>query len=82
MKLIADFHKVDVMLCAIGGHFTMDPERAAQAVQWVNPKVVVPMHFGTFPILAGTPARLKAALEPHGLSGRVVEMKPGETKSF
>jgi L-ascorbate metabolism protein UlaG (beta-lactamase superfamily) len=82
MKLIADFHKVDVMLCAIGGHFTMDPERAAQAVRWVNPKAVVPMHFGTYPILAGTPARLKTALEPHGMSGRVVEMKPGETRSF
>ena len=82
MKLIADFFKVDLMLCAIGGHFTMDPERAAQAVQWVNPKQVVPMHFGTYPILAGTPARLRKALEPRGMGDRVVEMKPGETRSF
>ena len=82
MRLIAEFHKVDLMLCVIGGHFTMDPERAAQAVQWVNPKQVVPMHFGTYPILAGTPARLKAALEQRGLGERMIEMKPGETRSF
>jgi len=82
MKLIADFFKVDVMLCAIGGHFTMDPERAAQAVEWVKPKQVVPMHFGTYPILAGTPARLKAALDQRGVGARMIEMKPGETRNF
>src|SRR5687768_3636544 len=66
MRLIADFHKIDLMLCVIGGHFTMDPVRAAQAVEWVKPKQVVPMHYGTYPILAGTPAQLKAALEKRG----------------
>jgi len=82
MKLIAEFFKVDVMFSAIGGHFTMDPERAAQAVEWVNPKQVVPIHFGTIPLLAGTPARFKAALDKRGLGARMVEMKPGETRSF
>jgi L-ascorbate metabolism protein UlaG (beta-lactamase superfamily) len=82
MKLIADFFKVDLMLSAIGGHFGMDPVRAAQAVEWVQPKQVVPMHFGTYPILAGTPAQFKAALDKRGLGGRMVEMKPGEERSF
>jgi L-ascorbate metabolism protein UlaG (beta-lactamase superfamily) len=82
MKLISDFFKVDLMLSVIGGHFTMDPERAAQAVQWVSPRQVVPMHFGTYAILAGTPARLKAALDKRGLGERMLEMKPGETRSF
>jgi len=82
MKLIADFFKVDLMLCAIGGHFTMDPPRAAQAVEWVKPKEVTPIHFGTYPILAGTPAQFKAALDKRGLGGRMVEMKPGETRTF
>ena len=82
MKLIADFFKVDVMLSAIGGHFTMDPARAAQAVEWVQPKQVIPMHFGTVPILAGTPALFKAALDKRGLGGRMGEMKPGEERSF
>ena len=82
MRLIADFHKIDLMLCVIGGHFTMDPVRAAQEVEWVKPKQVVPMHFGTYPILAGTPAQLKSALEKRGVGAQVVEMKPGETKNF
>jgi L-ascorbate metabolism protein UlaG (beta-lactamase superfamily) len=82
MKLIADFFKVDVMLATIGGHFTMDPVRAAQAVEWVQPKQVVPMHFGTFPLIATTPAQFKVALDKRGLGSRMVEMKPGEERSF
>ena len=82
MKLIAEFFKVDLMLAGIGGHFGMDPVRAAQAVEWVQPKQVVPMHFGTYPLLAGTPAQFKAALDQRGLGDRMVEMKPGEDRSF
>jgi L-ascorbate metabolism protein UlaG (beta-lactamase superfamily) len=82
MKLIAEFYKVDMMLACIGGHFTMDPVRAAQAVEWVQPKQVVPMHFGTYPILAGTPAQFRAALDARGLGSRMIEMKPGEERAF
>jgi L-ascorbate metabolism protein UlaG (beta-lactamase superfamily) len=82
MKLIAEFFKVDLMLACIGGNFTMDPVRAALAVEWVNPKQVVPMHYGTFPILAGSPVQFKAALDKRGLGGRMVEMKPGEERTF
>jgi L-ascorbate metabolism protein UlaG (beta-lactamase superfamily) len=84
MKLISEFYKIDLMLAAIGGHFVMDPVRAALAVEWVNPSQVVPMHFGTYPILAGTPAQFKAALDKRsvGLGGRMLEMKPGETRTF
>lgn len=82
MKLVAEFFKVDVMLACIGGHFVMDPVRAAQAVEWVNPKQVIPMHFGTVPLLAGTPAQFFAALDKRSLGGRMVEMKPGEDRSY
>jgi L-ascorbate metabolism protein UlaG (beta-lactamase superfamily) len=82
MKLIAEFFKVDLMMVCIGGHFTMDPVRAALAVEWVNPKQVVPMHFGTYGLLKGTPAQFKDALDKRRLSGRMVEMKPGETRTF
>ena len=82
MKLIAEFYKVDLMLACIGGHFTMDPVRAAQAVEWVNPKTVVPIHFGTIPLLAGTPAQFKAALDKRGLGGRLLEKKPGDDWSL
>ena len=82
MKLIAEFFKVDLMLACIGGNFTMDPVRAALAVEWVNPRYVVPTHYGTYPILAGTPAEFKAALDKRGLGSRMVEMKPGEDRTF
>jgi L-ascorbate metabolism protein UlaG (beta-lactamase superfamily) len=82
MKLIAEFFRVDLMLSAIGGHFVMDPSRAALAVEWVSPRQVVPMHFGTVPLLAGTPAQFKAALDKRGLGGRMMEKKPGDSWTY
>lgn len=82
MKLIPMFHHVDVMLACIGGYFTMDPAGAALAVQLVKPRHVIPMHFGTFGLLAGTPAQFRAALDKHGLGKRMIEMKPGEDRTF
>ncbi len=82
MKLIGEYHKVDLMLVCIDGHFTMNPMRAARAVEWVNPKQAVPMHFGTYGLLKGTPAQFKEALEKRKLGGRMLEMKPGETRTF
>ena len=63
-------------------HFTMDPVRAALAVEWVQPKQAMPMHFATYPILAGTSAQFKAALDARGLGNRMIEMKPGEDRTF
>jgi len=82
MQLVSRFYKVDVMFAAIGGHFTMDPVRAAQAVAWVRPKRVVPIHWGTYPILSGNPAQFKAALDAHHMGDVLLEMKPGETRGF
>jgi L-ascorbate metabolism protein UlaG (beta-lactamase superfamily) len=70
---------VTVMLACIGGHFTMDPRGAAEAVSLVHPRMVVPMHFGTFPILAGTPAALREALTARGATTEVHEMHVHET---
>ena len=82
MKLIPTFHHIDVMLACIGGYFTMDPKGAALATQWVNPTHVIPMHFGTFPLLAGTPAQFEAALAKRKIAGKLIVMKPGEDHSF
>jgi len=82
MKLIPMFHHIDVMLGCIGGYFTMDPERAALAVQWVQPTHVIPMHFGTFGLLAGTPDQFRAALAKRKLADKLIVMKPGEDYSF
>lgn len=82
MQLIGQRWKPTVGLLAIGGHFTMDPEGAAQAAKLLGLKTVVPMHFGTFPVLAGTPADLTAGLKKVRSTAKVVEMKPGETRQF
>jgi L-ascorbate metabolism protein UlaG (beta-lactamase superfamily) len=79
MALIKQFHKVDVMLACIGGHFTMGPERAATAVKLVDPGMVIPMHFGTFPLLSGTPQALEKALKAEGSKAKVNTMTVGET---
>jgi len=79
MALISKFAKIDVMLACIGGHFTMDPARAAEAVRLVRPRQVVPMHFGTFPLLAGTPADLGAALKKARVGTKLTEMKIGQS---
>jgi L-ascorbate metabolism protein UlaG (beta-lactamase superfamily) len=79
MSLITKFHKVDVMLACIGGHFTMGPERAAEAVKLVNPTTVIPMHFGTFPVLAGTPDALAKAVKAVHAKAQVKALKIGET---
>jgi L-ascorbate metabolism protein UlaG (beta-lactamase superfamily) len=82
MKLLGDRFKVDLMLACIGGHFTMDPKGAATAASLVRPKQIVPMHFGTFPLLAGKPEELRAAVKALNLKTTVLEFQVGETKSF
>lgn len=81
MALIHRFHKPDLALVCIGGHFTMDPERAAYAVrELIRPKQVIPMHYGTYPILNRTPAEFRAALGNAPI--KMLEMKPGEALKF
>jgi L-ascorbate metabolism protein UlaG (beta-lactamase superfamily) len=71
--------KVTMMLACIGDHFTMGPERAADAVSMVQPEKVLPMHYATFPVLTGTPAQFAAALKAKGLLGRYQPMQLHET---
>jgi L-ascorbate metabolism protein UlaG (beta-lactamase superfamily) len=77
MKLIGELYRPDIAFLPIGDRFTMGPDTAAMAARWLGVKQVVPMHFGTFPLLTGTPAQLKEHLE--GSMIRVLELKPGET---
>lgn len=69
MALVNDFGKIDIMLVCIGDKFTMGPQRAAKATGLVAPQLVVPMHYGTFPALTGTPEQFAAALKKSGYKG-------------
>ncbi len=78
MELIGRLLEPDIALLPIGDHYTMGPRSAAEAVRLLGVKTVVPMHFGTFPLLKGTPDDLrKEAADVDGLE--VVDLAPGES---
>jgi len=67
MRLIAERYRPSMAFLPISGHFTMDPVAAAYAVELLGVDAVAPMHYGTFPILTGTPDRLRDELAKRGL---------------
>ena len=77
MQIIHDLYAPEIAMLPIGDHFTMSPREAAYACKLLRPKTVIPMHFGTFPMLKGHPDRLRQHLGAGG--PEVIEMKPGET---
>jgi L-ascorbate metabolism protein UlaG (beta-lactamase superfamily) len=79
MALVSRFNKIDVMLVCIGDHFTMGPARAAEAVKLVDPRIVIPMHYGTFPVLTGTPEAFNHELKQRNIKAELRVMKIGET---
>ena len=78
MKLIGELYRPSLVILPIGGFYTMGPREAARACALLKPKLILGMHYGTFPALAGTPAALKRALPP-ALRGRVRTLEPGES---
>ena len=76
MQLIRDLHGPKLAMLPIGDRFTMDPREAALACKFLNPTHVLPIHWGTFPLLTGTPDQLKALLaDKPGV--QVIDTKPG-----
>jgi L-ascorbate metabolism protein UlaG (beta-lactamase superfamily) len=80
LRLIGEIHRPDLAMLPIGGHYTMGPAEAARAVELLGVQEVLPLHYGTFPILAGTPAALRDELAKRGLGHvKVHEPEPGAT---
>jgi L-ascorbate metabolism protein UlaG (beta-lactamase superfamily) len=77
MHIIHELYAPQVAMLPIGDLFTMSPREAAYACKLLRPRYVIPMHFGTFPALTGTPAELKKRVAELGVE--VVELKPGQT---
>lgn len=83
MRYIGELYRPDVALLPIGGHYTMGPREAALAVELLGVGDVIPIHYGTFPILTGTPDALRSALEARGLSDvRIHTPEPGGAVTF
>jgi L-ascorbate metabolism protein UlaG (beta-lactamase superfamily) len=81
MALIAELYSPTVALLPIGDVYTMGPKEAALAGKFLASSVraIVPMHYGTFPLLTGTPDALRAELARHGVDIEVIALEPGET---
>ena len=77
MAIIRDLYAPEIAMLPIGDHYTMSPREAAYACNLLKPNAVIPMHFGTFPVLKGRPSELSKLV--HGV--KVVELTPGETVS-
>ncbi len=79
MRMIGECYAPDMAILPIGGRYTMGPSAAARACEWLGVRQVIPMHYGTFPHLTGTPSALRALVEPKGIA--VLELRPGETSA-
>ena len=81
MKLIGEYYKPDLVMIPIGGHFVMDPKDAAYATrEMLKPKYAIPFHYGTFPVLKGTPQEYQAALGQ--TTTQVFPISPGDKLTF
>ncbi len=78
MKLVGEIHRPDVALIPIGDYYTMGPREAAEAVKLVNPAVVIPMHYQTFPVLSPSSEGFIELVEERAPKVKVVALKPGE----
>jgi L-ascorbate metabolism protein UlaG (beta-lactamase superfamily) len=78
MKIISELYRPDLACLPIGDHYTMSPREAAYALRLLGVKAVIPMHYATFPILTGTPERLRELTRDiPGLE--IIALKPGES---
>lgn len=80
MRLIGEVYQPRLALLPIGDYYTMGPREAAVACRLLGVSQVIPMHFGTWPVLTGTPAELRQRLGAAGTPCEVIEMQPGQTR--
>jgi L-ascorbate metabolism protein UlaG (beta-lactamase superfamily) len=81
MLIVGDLYRPDLTILPIGDWFTMDPRQAAYALKLIRSKYAIPGHYGTFPILTGTPEALRQYAEELGVNVEVIALKPGESVS-
>jgi L-ascorbate metabolism protein UlaG (beta-lactamase superfamily) len=74
MKLIGEMNRIDVALLPIGGNFTMDIDDAAKAVELLNPRLAIPMHYNTFDLIAAQPERFAEKAEAMGVKVRIPQV--------
>jgi L-ascorbate metabolism protein UlaG (beta-lactamase superfamily) len=79
MSLIKKLYRPKIALLPIGGHYVMGSKEAAVALTLIEPEIVIPMHYGTFPVLEQDPKKFLAEAEKIAPSVKVKLLKPGES---
>jgi len=77
MSLIGELYEPDIALLPIGDRYTMGPREAAKAIELLGVRRVIPMHYGTWPILTGTPDKLREECASRGVAVDVIALEPG-----
>jgi L-ascorbate metabolism protein UlaG (beta-lactamase superfamily) len=81
MLIVGDLYQPDLTILPIGDHFTMDPRQAAYALKLIRSKYAIPGHYGTFPLLKGTPEELRRHAKEFGVQVEVIDLTPGASVS-
>ena len=79
MQLLAELYRPELAFLPIGDLFTMDPPQAARACRYLEVRKVIPIHWGTFPALTGTPEQLVKAIDDLGVKCAVLTIQPGDS---
>ena len=77
MKLYGEIYHPELAFLPVGDHFTMGPEEAAFAARMLGVKEIIPMHYGTFPVLTGSPEQLEEKLSGSGI--KVLKVQAGKS---
>lgn len=81
MKIVGDLYRPDLTILPIGDWFTMDPRQAAYALKLIGSRYAIGEHWGTFPILNGTPEALMEACKEFDVTTEIIPLRPGESVS-
>ncbi|MFP4050981.1 MAG: metal-dependent hydrolase [Thermoplasmata archaeon] len=81
MRCMGEMYEPQIAILPVGDRYTMDIEQAVKAVEWINPDIAIPMHFGTFPILEQDALEFKRIVEEK-TNSKVVIFESGETKEI
>jgi L-ascorbate metabolism protein UlaG (beta-lactamase superfamily) len=82
MRLLGKLYRLDMALLPIGGAFTMDPFQASKALTLLKPKVVIPMHFRTFPVIEQNASRFVKLAKKEAPKVKIVVLEPGQEFTF
>jgi L-ascorbate metabolism protein UlaG (beta-lactamase superfamily) len=76
--VIRDIYKPQIALIPIGDRYTMGPREASIAAQWLDPDIVIPMHYNTFPVIEQDPEEFADRVESITKKTKVVILEPGQ----